>query len=65
MSYTIFEDGHISSPMGFRSTGVAAGLKEARRARDLALIYSQYPCKAAALFTTNIMRAAPVSIRRF
>jgi|HigsolmetaAR202D_1030399.scaffolds.fasta_scaffold00048_62 glutamate N-acetyltransferase/amino-acid acetyltransferase len=60
MSYTIFEDGHISSPMGFRSTGVAAGLKEARRARDLALIYSQYPCKAAALFTTNIMRAAPV-----
>jgi glutamate N-acetyltransferase/amino-acid N-acetyltransferase len=60
MSYTIFEDGHISSPMGFRSTGVAAGLKEAKRARDLALVYSQYPCKAAALFTTNLMRAAPV-----
>lgn len=60
MSYTIFDDGHISSPAGFRSTGVACGLKDTKKARDLALVYSQYPCKAAALFTTSAMRAAPV-----
>jgi hypothetical protein len=35
MSYRFLEDGHISSPRGFRATGVSCGLKEAR-ARDLA-----------------------------
>ncbi len=60
MSYTIFEDGHIASPNGYRATGVSCGLKEGTRARDLALIYSQYPCKAAALFTTSALKAAPV-----
>src|SRR5690606_5031502 len=47
------------SPSGFRATGVSAGLKEIR-ARDLALILSQTPCRAAALFTTNSITAAPV-----
>lgn len=60
MSYTIFEEGHISSPTGYRATGVSAGLKEGRKARDLALIYSQAPCKAAAMFTTSTTKAAPV-----
>ncbi|MEI7644700.1 MAG: bifunctional glutamate N-acetyltransferase/amino-acid acetyltransferase ArgJ [Chloroflexales bacterium] len=60
MSYTIFEDGHISSPHGFRATGVSCGLKDGSKARDLALIYSLQPCKVAAMFTTSITRAAPV-----
>lgn len=60
MSYLIFDDGHIASPMGFRATGVACGLKEAKKTRDLALIYSHKPCKAAAMFTTSMTRAAPV-----
>jgi len=60
MSYTIFEDGHISSPAGFRATGVSCGLKEGSKARDLALVYSIRPCTAAAMFTTSVTRAAPV-----
>lgn len=60
MNFTIFEDGHIASPTGFRATGVSAGLKEGSKARDLALVYSQYPCRAAALFTTSVFKAAPV-----
>lgn len=60
MSYTIFEDGHISSPLGYRSTGVSAGLKDGSKSRDLALIYSQYPCVAAAMFTTSSTKAAPI-----
>lgn len=59
MSYKILEDGHISSPNGYRATGVYAGLKE-QKVRDLALIYSQEPCKAAAMFTTSTTPAAPV-----
>jgi glutamate N-acetyltransferase / amino-acid N-acetyltransferase len=59
MSYRFLEDGHISSPRGFRATGISCGLKEAR-ARDLALVYSQKACRVGALFTTNLIRAAPV-----
>jgi glutamate N-acetyltransferase / amino-acid N-acetyltransferase len=59
MTYSVIDDGHVSSPDGFRATGVSAGLKEIR-ARDLALVYSQRPCRAAALFTTNAITAAPV-----
>lgn len=60
MSYTIFEDGHIASPIGFRATGVSCGLKDGSKARDLALVYSQYPCKVGAVFTTSVTKAAPV-----
>lgn len=59
MSYKILEDGHISSPLGYRATGVYAGLKD-QKVRDLALIYSQYPCTSAAMFTTSATPAAPV-----
>jgi glutamate N-acetyltransferase/amino-acid N-acetyltransferase len=59
MSYRLLDDGHISSPKGFRATGISCGLKEAR-ARDLALVYSQKPCHVGALFTTSLIRAAPV-----
>jgi glutamate N-acetyltransferase / amino-acid N-acetyltransferase len=60
MSYTIFEDGHIASPSGFRATGVSCGMKDGSRARDLALVYSAHPCRAGALFTTSLTKAAPV-----
>ncbi len=60
MSYTIFEDGHISSPTGYRSTGVSCGLKEVKKARDLALVYSQQPCNVAAMFTTSATIGASV-----
>ncbi len=60
MSYTIFEDGHISSPLDYRSTGISCGLKPGSKARDLALVYSLRPCVAAAMFTTSTTKAAPV-----
>jgi glutamate N-acetyltransferase/amino-acid N-acetyltransferase len=60
MSYTIFEDGHIASPAGYRATGVSCGMKDGTRARDLALVFSLRPCAAGALFTTSLTKAAPV-----
>src|SRR5919199_6707167 len=59
MSYNILDDGHVSSPSGFRATGISGGLKEVR-ARDLALVYSQRPCHVAAMFTTSTILAAPI-----
>jgi len=44
---------------GFRFAGVRCGLKESRK-RDIALIVSDVPAAAAAAFTTNRVKAAPV-----
>lgn len=60
MSFSVFEDGHISSPLGYRSTGVSAGFKGGSKSRDLALVYSLNPCAAAAMFTASTTKAAPV-----
>jgi N-acetylglutamate synthase/N-acetylornithine aminotransferase len=46
-------------PKGFRAAGIAAGIKKNGKA-DLALISSETDCVAAAVFTTNKMKAAPV-----
>jgi len=44
---------------GFLANGIHAGIKEDRK-KDLSLIYSTVPAKAAAVFTTNVFKAAPV-----
>lgn len=46
-------------PRGFLAAGVAAGIKK-NGAPDLALIASERPCVASALFTANKVQAAPV-----
>lgn len=53
----------VTSPAGFRASGVAAGIK-ANKGLDLALIVSDRPATAAALFTTNLAPAAPVLVSR-
>lgn len=49
----------ITDVAGFRAAGVHAGIKP-HGALDLALIVSQKPCVAAATFTRNLVKAAPV-----
>ena len=44
---------------GFRAVGVTCGLKESGQP-DLALVLADAPCSAAAVFTTNVFKAAPV-----
>lgn len=46
---------------GFRFAGVRCGLKESGK-RDVALIVSDVPAVAAAAFTTNRVKAAPVLV---
>ncbi len=52
-------DGGITAAKGFEAAGVEAGIKYQNR-KDMALIYSQTPCKAAGVFTSNIVKASPV-----
>ena len=44
---------------GFQTAGVAAGLKKNGK-KDLGLIYSEVPLTVAAMFTRNLVKAAPV-----
>ena len=45
-------------PKGFLVSGVYSGVK--RKRKDLALFYSEVPCKTAAIFTKNKVKAAPL-----
>jgi len=48
-------------PKGFKANGIACGLKKSGK-MDLALFYSEVPAKAACLFTTNKITAAPLKL---
>lgn len=53
-------EGGVTAAKGFEAAGVEAGIKYHNR-KDMALVYSTVPCKAAATFTTNVVKAAPVT----
>jgi glutamate N-acetyltransferase/amino-acid N-acetyltransferase len=56
-------EGSVAAPAGFRAAGVACGIKKNGNS-DLALIVSDRPAAAAAVFTTNKAQAAPVLVSR-
>jgi glutamate N-acetyltransferase/amino-acid N-acetyltransferase len=51
--------GGVTYPRGFTAAGVACGIKRSGRS-DVALILSDRDALAAGLFTTNVVKAAPV-----
>jgi len=55
--------GGVTVPRGFRAVGTSAGIK-ANGGLDLALLVSDVPAQAAAVFTTNLAIAAPVVVSR-
>ncbi|MDR0403753.1 MAG: bifunctional glutamate N-acetyltransferase/amino-acid acetyltransferase ArgJ [Treponema sp.] len=55
-------EGGICAPKGFMASGLRAGIKAGAKKRDLALIYSERPCTAAAVFTRNLVRAANIIV---
>jgi glutamate N-acetyltransferase / amino-acid N-acetyltransferase len=55
--------GGVTAPEGFVAASAHCGIKEGNKIRhDLALIYSRAPAVAAATFTTNRVKAAPVRV---
>jgi glutamate N-acetyltransferase/amino-acid N-acetyltransferase len=55
--------GGVTAPRSFRAAGASAGIK-ANGGLDLALLVSDAPAQAAAVFTTNLAIAAPVVVSR-
>lgn len=54
--------GALTFPRGFKASGVRAGLKQS--GSDMALILSAVPAAVAGLFTTNVVKAAPVLLSK-
>lgn len=56
--------GGVVAPKGFKAGSVHCGLKRIIKKHDIGIIVSEKPCKAAALFTTNQIAAAPIVYSR-
>ena len=57
-----FIPGGITAPGGFLVSGIHCGIRRNKTKRDLALIMAQKTCAAAAVYTTNIVKAAPINL---
>ncbi len=52
--------GGVCAPQGFKATGLHCGMRKNKERRDVALIFCDTICNAAATYTTNRVKAAPV-----
>ncbi|MEG1747359.1 MAG: bifunctional glutamate N-acetyltransferase/amino-acid acetyltransferase ArgJ [Oscillospiraceae bacterium] len=59
-------EGGVTAPKGFTAGGIHCGVKAGSSPdkNDLAMILSELPCRAAATYTTNRVKAAPLQVTR-
>ena len=58
-------DGGVCAAQGFRAAGLHVGVKTHNvNKKDVALIVSDADCAAAAVFTTNVVKAAPIHVTK-
>jgi glutamate N-acetyltransferase/amino-acid N-acetyltransferase len=60
----VIEQGNITSPKGFKAAGIHVGVKPGSTKKDLALVYSEAPASAAAVYTSTRVQAAPIQVDR-
>ena len=56
--------GGVCAAKGFLASGIHCGIRKNRTKRDLALIYSEVPSSAAAVYTTNLVKGAPLTVTK-
>jgi glutamate N-acetyltransferase/amino-acid N-acetyltransferase len=57
-------NGGITAPKGFKANGIHCGIRKNRSKRDLALITSDVICSAASVYTTNLVKGAPLIVTK-
>ena len=57
-------EGGICAPQGFCANGIHCGIRKNRTKRDIALIISDVPAAAAATYTTNLVKGAPLTVTK-
>ena len=62
MSYKFIE-GSVTAPKGFTAAGVCASVKPSNKTkRDVALIYCEKKCTAAAVYTKNLVKSSAILV---
>ena len=56
--------GGVCAAKGFQANGVHCGIRKNQTKKDLALIFSAVPAKAAAVYTTNAVKGAPLLVTK-
>ncbi|HUM56853.1 MAG TPA: bifunctional ornithine acetyltransferase/N-acetylglutamate synthase, partial [Bacillota bacterium] len=56
--------GGICAPKGFRAAAVHCGIRNNVRKKDLVMIVSDRICDAAAVYTKNKVKGAPIEVTR-
>ncbi|MGM9624727.1 MAG: bifunctional glutamate N-acetyltransferase/amino-acid acetyltransferase ArgJ [Eubacteriales bacterium] len=57
-------NGGVVAAEGFLASGIHCGIRKNRTKRDIALIYSEVPASAAAVYTTNLVKGAPLTVTK-
>ena len=57
-----FISGGVVAAKGFRATGIHAGIRKNKTKKDLALIMADKPASAAAVYTRNLVKGAPLTV---
>lgn len=52
-------EGGVCAAKGFKASGVHCGIRKQTTKKDLALIVSEIPAAAAAVYTQNLVKGAP------
>lgn len=56
--------GGVCAPKGFRAGGIHCGIRKNKSKKDLALIVSDCRASAAAVYTTNLVKGAPITVTK-
>ncbi len=59
-----FIEGGVTAAKGFSASGIYCGIRKNKSKSDLALIFSSVPCSAAAVYTQNLVKGAPIQVTR-
>ena len=64
MSHLTVIPGGVCAPKGFQAAGIHCGIRANKSKKDLSLIVSDVPCSAAAVYTLNKVKGAPIAVTR-
>ena len=56
--------GGVCAAKGFKASGIHCGIRKNRTKKDLSLIYSETKASAAAVYTTNLVKGAPLTVTK-
>ncbi len=57
-------EGGVCAAQGFTANGVHCGIRKSHTKKDLSLIFSAVPASAAAVYTTNLVKGAPLTVTK-